>query len=107
MSYGLSSQAEYIQVAHEQAERHRLLLQNGGYTVSFRTANHYDFADSPLYSPLIGSGSSKQMYDKRDNIILAYFDKHLKGQAAPVPEQSGSGDPDFSVEVIPRSSTAK
>lgn len=97
-TYGISSEEDYGQIAGEQAERHKLLLQNGGYDVTFHDANHYDFSDAPVYSPLIGSGNSRQHFEQTNRLIRAFFDKHLNERESPELESSSSNV--YSIEAI-------
>lgn len=83
-SFALPSRDEYVKMATEQAERHQLLLQNGGYDVVFPQANHYDFSDAALYSPLVGSGNAHQLHDAVNGLIVAFFDRHLNGKDSPL-----------------------
>ncbi|TYP70743.1 alpha/beta hydrolase family protein [Paenibacillus methanolicus] len=100
-AFAIPTLAEYERFAGEQAERHQLAVRNGGYTVAMHGANHYDFSDGYLYSPLIGSGSGKALYDKIDRIVLSFFDQHLLGLSNPLLSPSAPKDPDYAIEAVP------
>ena len=60
---------------------------------------HNDFSDAPLFTPLTRwLGATGPMPAHRSHAItnaytLAFFDRHLKGRAAPLLEGPGGGVP--------------
>ncbi|MFC4100111.1 alpha/beta hydrolase family protein [Paenibacillus xanthanilyticus] len=106
-TFAIPTLAEYERFAGEQAERHELAVRNGGYTVAMHGANHYDFSDGYLYSPLIGSVSGKAFYQKIDRIVLAFFDQHLLGRANGLLSPSAPKDLDYTIKAATPGEGAK
>ncbi|WP_334072440.1 MULTISPECIES: hypothetical protein [Paenibacillus] len=97
-TFAFPSVEEYAAMAREQAERHRLLLQNGGYNVLFPKADHFDFSDTPLYSPLLGSGHTRELHDTVNELALAFFERHLNGRESALLQKTDAKL--YSLEVV-------
>lgn len=82
-------------------------LQGGGYLVRAPGLYHLDFADTALMSPvtgilgLTGPGDPARARRIVNDFALAFFDRHLKGAAAPLLDDSSGRYPDALVERRP------
>lgn len=97
-TFAIPSAEEYAAMAREQADRHRLLLQNGGYNVLFPKAEHFDFSDAALYSPLLGSGNTRELHDTVNELALAFFEQHLNGRESALLQKTNTEM--YSLEVV-------
>jgi predicted dienelactone hydrolase len=79
-------------------------LQQGGYRMTIRGTRHYDFTLLPLLTPLAPALKLKGPIDGQRGMqivtdyLLAFFDKHLKGESKPLLEGPSAAYPEVLFE---------
>jgi predicted dienelactone hydrolase len=75
-------------------------VENTAYGVTVRGATHFDFTDLFLYSPVLkftkafGPINGYRMIKIVNDYVLAFFDKHLKGEMSPLLDGPSADYPD-------------
>lgn len=82
--YGITSQVRYEAIAEQVSEGILAAVRNGGYKVVFPQANHLDFTDMPLYSPLLGNRTidNNKLHRSINELLVAFFTENLIGEEA-------------------------
>lgn len=102
----------YMQLTIEdQKNVERSLAANGGYEVFLRGANHMDFSDRDLYSPLrrftnAGEIKATRAHEIINAYTLAFFSQTLKGTRAGLLQQMSSPYPEVRMKIWPRTNHA-
>jgi len=83
------------------------LKLNGGYNLTVQGANHPNFCDSPLFSPLrrlTGGGSinPRRCFRIVSEYTRAFFEKHLEGRPTPLLDGQSPEFLDVKVEIFHR-----
>ncbi|WP_458127098.1 alpha/beta hydrolase family protein [Paenibacillus sp. Z3-2] len=80
--YGISSQMRYEAIAQQVSEGILATVRNGGYKVVFPEADHLDFTDMPLYSPLLENRviDNNKLHQSINELLLAFFTENLVGE---------------------------
>lgn len=80
-------------------------LRGEKYWAIIAGSSHYDFVMVPLFSPLAtplgmkGPIRGERMVEINHAYLVAFFDRHLKGEAAPLLEGSGSPFPEVTYRM--------
>lgn len=87
------------------------LARHGGYSLTIRGGSHLNFTDRPLFSPwrrLTGAGPVDPRLAMReiDAYTLAFFEKYLKGEPAPLLDGAVHPYPNIAFEAFPQPTLA-